>query len=182
MGLSHNVVSRTPRHEWDLNSQCLMGLSHNVVSSTPCHEQDLNSQCLTGLSQNVVLITLRHEWDFNSQCLIWLPPWMWFEFTTLVVKGPDCITSCKSNYYIFGKVKLHEYYVRSMYFVYIYHWFNRHKLSPYKFLMTCCSSIPKMHQSVKEQWRPLDWWPEHMVCQRGLLPLVLYCEPMNCRK
>ena len=31
--------------------------------------------------------------------MLYTSPWSWFEFTTSVVMGTDCIGSCKSNYY-----------------------------------------------------------------------------------
>jgi hypothetical protein len=32
-------------------------------------------------------------------CIEYTSPWAWFELTTLVVIGTDCIGSCKSNYH-----------------------------------------------------------------------------------
>ena len=49
------------------------------------------------------LLQVSHWWTLSQCCIKYTSPWARFELTTLVflvvVKGTDCICSCKSNYH-----------------------------------------------------------------------------------
>ena len=91
------LVEETNRSTWWKPPACkksLTNLSHNVVSSTPCHERDSNSQSTECKSHyNVVLLKRNYKrkkitnyifWLEESQrkLLIWLVKIKYFKFPT----------------------------------------------------------------------------------------------------